>query len=77
METINIQISLPVDLYDNISKIANNNQINELILDAINSRIHSESKKLNDLLKAGYLSSNFEDKEIIADFAVSDIENWD
>jgi hypothetical protein len=76
MESVNLQISLPLSVYNRIFHLRNSNQINDIILDEINMKILNENVWSKELLKEGYILSKNDDKDIISDFEFSDLENW-
>ena len=77
MNTVNLQISLPIEVYNTIRKLSANNQLNDVILDAISLKIQNEKNAMNRLLQEGYTSTVIEEKEIIMDYQSADLENWD
>lgn len=77
MTTVNLQISLPLEVYNTIRRLDRSKQLNDIILDAIRLKIESEKNRMNSLLQEGYAATMNEDKEIISDFQSADLENWD
>ncbi|MFH1051334.1 MAG: hypothetical protein V1779_10460 [bacterium] len=77
MNTVNLQISLPEDIYNALSLKNIKSDINEFVIDAIKLKIQDRSESFKDVLKEGYMLNNMEDTQLIADFAMSDMENWD
>jgi hypothetical protein len=77
MRLINYQIPLPEEIYKSITTLVDREQLNNMILDIIKSKIKKENDSFEELLKEGYINSKSEDREIISDFQFSDMENME
>ena len=77
MDTVELKISLPIDIYDSLKSMMPECSINQIIVHTLSNKIISDKKRMNELLKEGYIAVNDEDREISNDFSSSDLENWD
>ena len=77
METIDLKISLPVDIYNSLKNMVHGNNINQIIVETLSNNISNDKQTLNELLIEGYSTSKDEDRQIMNDFSSSDLENWD
>lgn len=77
MNTVNLQIAIPEEIYTKLTNLKDNKSINKIFAKTLERKIISESVEFMDLLREGYLASNKEDREIIEDFADVDLEYWD
>ena len=77
MNTVNIQLTLPVDLYNDYIQQSLNISFNDYIIKLISKSLNNKTNSFNNSLIEGYKASEIEDAEIISDFSGSDLENWD
>jgi hypothetical protein len=77
MNTVNLQIALPNDVFQAIERYGLGKNINDFVLDAIRLKINTGTDSISEILKEGYIASSKEDNKISADFCISDLENWD
>ena len=77
MNTVNLQISLPGEIYQDLQKFVIGKNINDFVIDAIKKRINSREDSFIELLKEGYIANREEDKRISQEFLFSDLENWE
>ena len=77
MNTVNLQIAIPEEIYTKLTNLKDNKSISKIFAESLERKIISESVEFMDLLREGYLASNNEDREIIKDFADVDLEYWD
>ncbi len=77
MDTVELKISLPINIYDSLKSMMPGSNINQIIVQTLSKKISNDQKSMNELLKEGYISVSDEDSELINDFSSSDLENWD
>lgn len=77
MNTVNLQIAIPEEIYTKLTNLKDNKSISQILAESLERKIISESDEFMDLLREGYLASNKEDREIIKDYADVDLEYWD
>lgn len=78
METVSLNLHIPVSLYKNLVAFIPNIKIksNDFILDAIKLKLQSEKKQLQKTLIEGYKAVSNEDIKLINDFETADFEDF-
>ena len=77
MNTVNLQIVLPSDVYNTFIRQSMGININDYIVEMIKLKNSNIANSISENLIEGYKASNLEDGQILSDFSVSDFENWD
>ena len=77
MNTVNLQITLPSDVYNAFIQQSLGININDYIVELIKLKLNNKNNLINDYLIEGYEASNHEGEQILSDFSFSDFENWD
>jgi hypothetical protein len=77
MDTVELKISLPINIYNSLKSMMPGSNINQIIVHTLSKKISNDQQSMNELLKEGYISVSDEDRELINDFSSSDLENWD
>ena len=77
MNTVNLNISLPADLYNTYILQDFELNINDYIVETIKQKLKTRTQSFDEILIEGYLASNSDNGQIISDFSSSDFEHWD
>jgi len=77
MDTVDLKISLPINIYDSLKSLMPGSNINQIIVNTLSNKISNDNQLMHDLLKEGYISARDEDQQTLNDFSSSDLENWD
>ena len=75
MRMIRLNITLPVDLMEQIRKEKNKSRF---IAEALREKINREKRKETErLMKEGYSASSREDKKLTSEWEEADLEEWE
>jgi len=78
METVRLNITLPLPLAKELKQITAPRKLSKFVSNAIAREIkHLKEQKLKELLIEGYQATREEDLEITKEFEHLDIEGWD
>jgi hypothetical protein len=77
MNMVHLQIDIPSDVYNNVIQQNKGINWNDYIVDIIKHKLNIRTNSITDSLIEGYKASNLEDSQIISDFSISDLENWE
>ena len=75
MRMIRLNITLPVDLIEQIRKEKNKSRF---IAEALREKINRDKRKETErLMKEGYSASSREDKKLTSEWEKADLEEWE
>jgi mRNA interferase MazF len=77
LNTINLQISLPDDVFNALTKQSPEFKLSDFVIEAIKLKFQKNNTSLNEILREGYEATANEDAQILKNFSGTDFEHWD
>jgi len=75
MNTVNVNITLPIEIAEDLDSLAGTMDKSSFIVDCIRHRIKQIEKE--NLLKEGYKNTKMESIALAKEFESIDLEGWD